>query len=310
MDLNCPEHSTLCIMSAMIRSIARWVRHIIAGCLKPPKEAPIEDDDVSIVAAQGQMTEAEDTPAIAAPNFCEMPPPAPSRKGCPISLVPLDSKVTTIECNGAYYSIVPFATYLVMSHPAWLCPLEHRDVEKDVVEEMDSVFGGMQQAIEDKGGALTEEETVLLSIPKLMPLYEHRLDKEQQEEAIKSRERKGTIRSLTTIMDNLISEIYDTLEKDAQGAEESKTESDYDTDIITLMSEFNSVFDQLLAEDQEMAHNCLQGYIVFLQGPKRRPTKDPHTRLPHLISLLEGCLSIEQRNAVHEGRRRLVSADL
>ena len=144
MDLNCPEHSTLCIMSAMIRSIARWVRHIIAGCLKPPKEAPIEDDDVSIVAAQGQMTEAEDTPAIAAPNFCEIPPPAPSRKGCPISLVPLDSKVTTIECNGAHYSIVPFATYLVMSHPAWLCPLEHRDVEKTWWRRW-TACSGMQQ---------------------------------------------------------------------------------------------------------------------------------------------------------------------
>ena len=127
---------------------------------------------------------------------------------------------------------------------------------------------------EDKGGALTEEETVLLSV-RSSCLYEHRLDKERQEEAIKSRERKGTIRSLTTIMDNLISEIYDTLEKDAQGAEESKTESDYDTDIITLMSEFNSVFDQLLAEDKRWPTTACRATLCSCRGPRDGPQRTP-----------------------------------
>lgn len=306
MTARCLEQAIVCIMVSVFRSLVRY----FAGCLKTPSKAdlPPPDDDESISSAEKHNS--DDVPAIAAPHYiCEMPP-APPRPGCPISLVPLDSKVTTIECHGALYSIVPFATYLVMSHPAWLCPLEHRDVEQNVVEEIDRVIGGMQGAIEDKGGVPTEEETILLSIPKLMPLFDTRNDKEQKEEALKSREREGIIRSLTSIMDNLISEIYDALEKDAQqGSEESKDVADFDTDILTLMSEFNSVLDQLLSEDAEVAHMLLEGYKGFLMGPQKRPTKDPHNRLPHLVSLLDGCLSAEQKESVHEGRRRLRSAD-
>lgn len=299
-------------MASLVRNFARYLRHIVGVCLRqtyPKEEQPVEDDAIGEI---GDVERNIPESSSAVPRYLSGMPPPPPRRLCPISLVPLE-RVTTIECNRGCYSIVPFATYLIMSHPAWLCPLEHNDVEESVVLEIDEKIGRMRKAIEEKIEAPTDEEVVLLNIPTLMTLFDSRHDADQRAEAFKSRERAGILRSLTSIMDNLISEIYDVLENDAQQevVEESKdaTEEKYESDVLSLFSEFNTIFDQLCSEDPEYAYTCLRGYISFLNGPKRRPTKDPRARLPRLVTLLEGCFYSEQTLAVHEGRRRLRSAD-
>lgn len=247
-------------------------------------------------------------------DFCVQPPvPDPARCLDPISLVPLDDgAVTQVECNHARYSLVPLASYLIRSHPLWCDPLSSEEVSRAVILEIDEKLGKMKRSADNL--EMTEEESVLIqSIPMLLPLYEARNDAIQQTEALKLRQNEEVKRSFTSIMDALISEVYNTLEKDAQDDEESKEEStngSFDISVVSIFSEFETIFKQLAQEDLEYAHNCLEGYKTFLLGPAKRPTKDPKGRLPGLLSLLEGLITVEQKEEVQEGRRRLNSCDL
>ena len=107
-----------------------------------------------------------------------------------------------------------------------------------------------------------------------MPLFSTRHDADQRAEAFKSQERAGILRSPTSIADNLVGEIFDVLETEAQReeSEESKdaTEEKYESEILSLISEFKFIFDQILREDIEYAYVCLRGYISFLRGTKAK----------------------------------------
>ena len=71
-----------------------------------------------------------------------------------------------------------------------------------------------------------------------MPLFSTRHDVDQRAEAFKSREEQGSF-ALSSIADNLVGEIFDVLETEAQQeeSEESKdaTEEKYESDILSLI---------------------------------------------------------------------------
>lgn len=101
------------------------------------------------------------------------------------------------------------------------------------------------------------------------------------------KQKKEECQNLQTCLGEMIVEMLDIIEKPCLGP---KTTEQAEMRMFSLLSEFDSPFKLLKTLDIEQGRQCLMSWIIFLQGPEKRPTKvkGPRGILKTAVEFLEG----------------------
>jgi hypothetical protein len=247
----------------------------------------------------------------------------------------------TVMCGKIRYDTIAFATYLYMkgSECKFLDPILSSELEERFIMEIDSKVDALQQQQKQEVARASDPAALMvMRIPRFLPQFLKRNESEVVEKRDQMRRASESRASLTTMLDGLISEVYSAIEKEARAGVSSSSSSsnreeeeegvvkeadtnanainddsddlsfDFDLEISAIFSEFDTVFALLLRDDVDYAHGTVESYKTFLQGHPKRPTKDPHNRLPRIMSMLDSAMDEEHRSKL-KARRRHYSAD-
>lgn len=144
-----------------------------------------------------------------------------------------------------------------------------------------------------------------INLPSLLPIFR----KVSAETCSEMQNKEKTVQTLDNIIGGLIAEVMDLLEEDATDTEGGL--DDFQFSVLRIISELEYPWKELKALDHQSAYLHMQSYLAFLRGSTKKPTKDPHNRLPNILNMLNRqCLTKEDIGRhMDERRERSMSYD-
>ena len=236
----------------------------------------------------------------------------------PITLETLnldDPQRIFINSKKQVFDLITLVFYL-SSTRQFVDPVTTIEFSEEKIKEMDDKY----QSLRRKGllipvkssseGEKEEDGNDMEPLPDIQ-LYESYLARHEENTdwSSEKKSKKQVFENRTTlnvILDGLITEVYDALLKDASA---SGPVQDMDLKLAIIFSEFESPFLQLKTIDTDFANATILSYKNFLEGPSKKPTEDPHDRLPTILARLDGMVSEAERASIEEKRSRSFSCD-
>ncbi len=236
----------------------------------------------------------------------------------PITLETLnldDPQRIFINSKKQVFDLITLVFYL-SSTRQFVDPVTTIEFSEEKIKEMDDKY----QSLRRKGllipvkssseGEKEENGNDMEPLPDIQ-LYESYLARHEENTdwSSEKKSKKQVFENRTTlnvILDGLIAEVYDALLKDASA---SGPVQDMDLKLAIIFSEFESPFLQLKTIDTDFANATILSYKNFLEGPSKKPTEDPHDRLPTILARLDGMVSEAERASIEEKRSRSFSCD-